>query len=46
MFSIHRLTLPFSLFGVMAFLLSLAPTTVQSQTYTDIHDFNCAVEGC
>src|SRR5882672_360343 len=46
MFRTHRLTLPFPLYGLLACLLSLAPTTVQAQTYTDIHDFSCAVDGC
>ena len=46
MFTAHRLTLPIPLFGFIALLVTLVPTTVQSQTYTDIHDFQCAVDGC
>lgn len=34
--------------GVLAvgFLLSLAANNVSAQTYTDLHSFNCATEGC
>ena len=32
--------------GVLWFALSVAPTPLQAQTYTDLHDFNCLVEAC
>jgi uncharacterized repeat protein (TIGR03803 family) len=37
-----------SVIGVMVivFLLALGSSKVASQTYTDLHDFNCTVEGC
>jgi len=30
----------------IGFFLSLASIPIVAQTYTDLHDFNCAVEGC
>ncbi len=42
----HRVfSLP-AFFGLLAMILSLASAAVQAQIYTDIHDFQCAVDGC
>lgn len=30
----------------MCLLWAIAPTRLHGQTYTDLHDFDCAVEGC
>lgn len=30
----------------IGFLLSVASSNLSAQTYTDLHDFNCATEGC
>jgi uncharacterized repeat protein (TIGR03803 family) len=27
-------------------VMGIAPTPLHSQTYTDLHDFNCSIEGC
>jgi len=32
--------------GMLWFALSLAATRLHAQTYTDLHEFNCSVEGC
>jgi len=32
--------------GTLGLALSMAATPLQAQTYTDIHDFDCTVEGC
>lgn len=32
--------------GVLWFALGVAPTLLQAQTYIDLHDFDCTVEGC
>jgi uncharacterized repeat protein (TIGR03803 family) len=31
---------------VLTLAMALAPTAAAAQTYTDLHDFNCAAEGC
>ena len=46
MFPASRRIPPLRLLGAFVFLLSLGPLTIQAQTYTDIHDFDCSVEGC
>lgn len=34
-------------FGCMFLLvMGIAPTALHSQTYTDLHDFNCSTDGC
>src|SRR5450631_488832 len=32
--------------AVIAFVALVSPRTASAQTYTDLHDFNCAIEGC
>lgn len=32
--------------GVLWFVLSVLPTPLQAQIYTDLHEFDCNVEGC
>ena len=41
-----RVLFSIRVFSFFALMMSLAPIAVQSQTYTDIHDFQCAVDGC
>ena len=33
-------------FTVVCFCLALSTSSLSGQTYTDLHDFDCAVEGC
>jgi uncharacterized repeat protein (TIGR03803 family) len=44
----HRLQRKLAVVGLCAigFLLVMASSNVSAQTYTDLHDFNCATEGC
>jgi len=36
----------FPVFICLCLALSMAPTALWSQTYTDLHDFDCTAEGC
>jgi len=42
---LQRKLLVVGLFAI-GFLLSMASGNLSAQTYTDLHDFNCAAEGC